>query len=113
MQCSGTTALEVSNPVMTNIKISIKSAFILVRGVIHKTREISMTKDQISARELLLGLWGVIMFILGYGIGNLNQDLVHKLSHHARDGVGVCESAVYCSSFAPRSLCAQWKDELK
>jgi len=52
------------------------------------------------------------MFILGYVLGILNQFEARYLAHHARDGIGVCESAALCSSFAPRALCAEWKDEL-
>ena len=103
-RCNGTNVSSVSNPVTIKMSVAIKR--VSNPGRIHST----MPPKSVTGRELLLCAWAVILFILGYAMGNINQDMVHKVAHHSHGGIGVCESAVFCPSFAPRSLCARWKD---
>lgn len=67
-----------------------------------------------TPRELLVVLWAVVMIALSYHGGSLHQFLKHKRGHHRTDTDGVCESARFCSAYAPRSLCLcdRWRDSV-
>ena len=51
------------------------------------------------------------MFIVAYVLGAQWSYQQHEVAHHNPGGIGVCESAMWCDEYAPRALCAQWRDE--
>lgn len=61
--------------------------------------------------ELLLVLWGTLLSLGGFWLGELSQWTLHRSSHHARNSAESCESARLCTlEYAPRGLCANWRD---
>lgn len=61
--------------------------------------------------ELWLVLWGVLFALAGYGAGELSQWTSHQSAHHERESHAACASAALCSTYAPRGLCAEWRDQ--
>ena len=64
-----------------------------------------------TATELWLVLWGSLLALATFWAGALDHFLDHRENHHIRDSQGACESVTLCSAYAPRSLCAEWRDQ--
>ena len=64
----------------------------------------------ITAAEAVLLFLLLMAGVLCFAGGVLWQFLLHDKSHHTTNGIGVCQSARLCDTYAPRALCSKWQD---
>ena len=75
------------------------------------SEQVSTARRSITDVEAVFLTWGVVMAIVGYLLGMLQVSRTSPLIYEHPDGSGVCTACKYCATFAPRELCAVWRDQ--